>query len=192
MICVHAIEFVLYFRVQPSPDLSLVIEIQTSKGLDLFNHETEGLVSCGWAKFDLFDQHNQVQSGHWRLPFCSPPKSTEFCATSMFIKYQELKVSTRLNVLQELKFNSIWLNTIFLSKLGNMELCLRVANARDGDVQILEKIDPNNTYQYKYISTVCKIFVLCFFIAKFAKISLQHQMSCLGGIKHNPGKPRTM
>ncbi len=40
-----------------------------------------------------------------------------------------------------------------------MELCLRVANARDGDVQTLEKIDPNNTYQYKYIPMVRKIFV---------------------------------
>ncbi|XP_016140237.1 coiled-coil domain-containing protein 17-like [Sinocyclocheilus grahami] len=59
--------------VQPSPDLSLVVEIQTSKGLDLFNHETEGLVTCGWAKLDLFDQHNQVHSGHWRLPFRSLP-----------------------------------------------------------------------------------------------------------------------
>lgn len=63
----------LYFRVQPSPDLSLVIEIQTSKGLDLLNHETESLVTCGWAKLDLFDQYNQVQSGHWRLPFRSLP-----------------------------------------------------------------------------------------------------------------------
>lgn len=64
---------VFHFRVQPSPDLSLVIEIQTSEGLDLFNHETEGLVTCGWAKLDLFDQHNQVHSGHWRLPFRSLP-----------------------------------------------------------------------------------------------------------------------
>ncbi len=73
MICVHAIDFVHYFRVQPSPDLSLVIEIQAFKSLDLFNHETEGLASCGWAKLDLFDQHNQVHSGHWRLPFRSLP-----------------------------------------------------------------------------------------------------------------------
>ncbi|XP_016389875.1 coiled-coil domain-containing protein 17 [Sinocyclocheilus rhinocerous] len=110
-------------RVQPSPDLSLVVEIQTSKSLDLFNHETEGLVTCGWAKLDLFGQHNQVHSGHWRLPFRSLPVQASLSPGQL---------------------NSV-------PQLGNMELCLRVANAHDGDVQTLEEIDPN---QYKYISMV--------------------------------------
>ncbi|XP_042614355.1 coiled-coil domain-containing protein 17 isoform X2 [Cyprinus carpio] len=108
-------------RVQPSPDLSLVIEIQTFEGLDLFNHETEGLVTCGWAKLDLFDQHNQVHSGHWRLPFRSLPVQASLSPGQL---------------------NSV-------PQLGNMELCLRVANACDGDEQTLEEIDPNNTNQYK-------------------------------------------
>ncbi|KAL1272759.1 hypothetical protein QQF64_028621 [Cirrhinus molitorella] len=113
-------------RIQPSPDLSLVIEIQTSKGLDLFSHETESLVACGWAKLDLFDQHNQVHSGHWRLPFHSLPVQASLSPGQL---------------------NSV-------PQLGNMELCLRVSNACDGDLQTLAKIDPNNTNQYKYISTV--------------------------------------
>ncbi|KAF4112267.1 hypothetical protein G5714_007062 [Onychostoma macrolepis] len=118
-------------RVQSSPHLSLVIEIQTSKGLDLFNHETEDLVTCGWAKLDLFDQHNQVHSGHWRLPFRSLPVQASLSPGQL---------------------NSV-------PQLGNMELCLRVANARDGDVQTLEKIDPNS-YQYKYISMVVSNTIL--------------------------------
>ncbi|XP_026069309.1 coiled-coil domain-containing protein 17 isoform X1 [Carassius auratus] len=119
-------------RVQPTSDLSLVIEIQTSEGLDLFNHETEGLVTCGWTKLDLFDQHNQVNSGHWRLPFRAPPVQASLSPG-------------QLNSVQQ---------------LGNMELCLRVANARDGDKQTLEEIDPNNTNQYKSISMVASNTVL--------------------------------
>ncbi|XP_050967478.1 coiled-coil domain-containing protein 17 isoform X2 [Labeo rohita] len=119
-------------RVQPSPDLSLVIEIQTSKSLNLFNHETEGLVAYGWAKLDLFDQHNQVHSGHWRLPFHSLPVQASLSPDQL---------------------NSV-------PQLANMELCLRVANAHDGDLQTLAKIDPNNTSQYKYISTVVSNAIL--------------------------------
>ncbi|XP_073708239.1 coiled-coil domain-containing protein 17 [Garra rufa] len=142
-------------RVQPSPDLFLVIEIQTSKGLDLFNHETEGLVACGWAKLDLFDQHNQVHSGHWRLPFHSLPVQASLSPGQL---------------------NSV-------PQLGNMELCLRVANARDGDLQTFAKIDPNNTNQYRYTSTVRKIFIKIFSILRCFLISsqkllinLRHQM----------------
>ncbi|ROL44455.1 Coiled-coil domain-containing protein 17 [Anabarilius grahami] len=113
-------------RVQPSPNVSLVLEIQTSKGLHLYNHEIKDLVTCGWAKLELFDQHNQVYSGHWRLPFRSLPVQAS---------------------LSPVQLNSV-------PQLGNMELCLRVANARHGDVQTLVKIDINNTNQYKYPSTV--------------------------------------
>ncbi|XP_051753965.1 coiled-coil domain-containing protein 17 isoform X2 [Ctenopharyngodon idella] len=112
-------------RVQPSPNVSLVLEIQTSKGLHLYNHEIKDLVTCGWAKLELFDQHNQVYSGHWRLPFHSLPVQAS---------------------LSPAQLNSV-------PQLGNMELCLRVANARHGDVQTLAKIDINNTNQYKYPST---------------------------------------
>jgi len=66
-------EFVLHFRVQPSPNLALVLEIQTSRSLQLYNYETKDLVTCGWAKLELFNEHNQVHSGHWRLPFRSLP-----------------------------------------------------------------------------------------------------------------------
>ncbi|XP_043098599.1 coiled-coil domain-containing protein 17 isoform X2 [Puntigrus tetrazona] len=60
-------------RVQPSTDLSMVLEIQTSEGLDLLKPESEGSVIRGWTKLDLFDQHSQVHSGHWRLPLRSLP-----------------------------------------------------------------------------------------------------------------------
>ncbi|KAK7144822.1 hypothetical protein R3I94_011037 [Phoxinus phoxinus] len=121
-------------RVQPSPNLTLVLEIQTSKGLHLYNYETKDLVTCGWAKLELFDEHNQVHSGHWRLPFRSLPVQAS---------------------LSPVQLNSV-------PQLGNIELCLRVANACHGDVQTLAKIDINNTNQYKYPSMVCKMFIKIF------------------------------
>ncbi|XP_051986910.1 coiled-coil domain-containing protein 17-like isoform X2 [Xyrauchen texanus] len=109
-------------RIQPPPYLSLVVEIQASGCLDAYNHEFEGLVSCGWAKLELFDQHNQVQRGHWRVPFRSLPVRASLSPSQV---------------------NSV-------PQLGNMELCLRLVNSHDGDVQTLAKIDPNHISQYKY------------------------------------------
>ncbi|XP_051563739.1 coiled-coil domain-containing protein 17 isoform X2 [Myxocyprinus asiaticus] len=115
-------------RIQPSPYLSLIVEIQASGCLDAYNHEFEGLVSCGWAKLELFDQHSQVQRGHWRVPFRSLPVRASLSPSQV---------------------NSV-------PQLGNMELCLRLVNSHDGDVQTLAKIDPNHISQYKYPPVVCK------------------------------------
>ncbi|KAA0712953.1 Coiled-coil domain-containing protein 17 [Triplophysa tibetana] len=111
-------------RIQPSSNLSLVVEIQASEGLDLYSHKNGGLVTRGWAKLELFDQHNQVYSGHWRLPFRSLP----------------VKVS-----LSPAQLN-------FVPQIGITELCIRVINACDEDVQTLAKIDHNTISQYKYPS----------------------------------------
>ncbi|KAG8003276.1 Coiled-coil domain-containing protein 17 [Nibea albiflora] len=40
------------------------------------------------------------------------------------------------------------------NQVGNMELCLRLVNGRDGDVQTLAKPDPTNTTHYKYPAVV--------------------------------------
>lgn len=46
--------------MQPSPSLSLVVEMQAARDLDVHNHEVFKLMSCGWTKMELFDQYNQV------------------------------------------------------------------------------------------------------------------------------------
>ncbi|KAI7807485.1 putative coiled-coil domain-containing protein 17 [Triplophysa rosa] len=119
-------------RIQPSSNLSLVVEIQASEGLDLYGHENGGLVTRGWAKLELFDQHNQVYSGHWRLPFRSLP------------------VQVSLSPAQ--------LN--FVPQIGVTELCVRVVNACEEDVQTIAKVDHNTISQYKYPPMVSKITTL--------------------------------
>ncbi|CDQ60854.1 unnamed protein product [Oncorhynchus mykiss] len=116
-------------RMQPSPSLSLVVELQAAGGLDAYSQEVQRLVSRGWARLELFDQHNQVQSGYWRVPV------------------RALPIRPSLSPVQ--------LNSV--PQVGNMELCLRVVNARDRDVQSLAKIDPSNTSHYKYPSMVSNI-----------------------------------
>ncbi|XP_046906009.1 coiled-coil domain-containing protein 17 [Hypomesus transpacificus] len=113
-------------RMQPSGSFSLVVEVQAAGGLDECGQEIQRLASCGWARLDLFDPHNQVRSGHWRAPVRSLPVRP---------------------ALSPGQLNSI-------PQVGSMELCVRVVNARDGDVQTLAKIDPSNTTQYKYPSMV--------------------------------------
>nr|XP_001341200.5 coiled-coil domain-containing protein 17 isoform X3 [Danio rerio] len=113
--------------VQPSPDFSLVMEIQTLRGLDFYNHETEGFATFGWAKLELFDQHNQVHSGFWRLPF-------------HFLPVQAALSSFQLNSMPQ---------------LSKMEVCLRIVNACDGDARSFAKMDPNIN-QYKYFTVVTK------------------------------------
>ncbi|XP_065154193.1 coiled-coil domain-containing protein 17 [Paramisgurnus dabryanus] len=109
-------------RIQPSPYISLIVEIQASGGLDFHSHETGGLVPQGWATLELFDQHNQIHSGHWRLPILSLP------------------VRGSLNPDQ--------LNSV--PQMGNMQLCVRIVNACDEDAQSLVKIDPKHISQYNY------------------------------------------
>ncbi|KAM9531055.1 coiled-coil domain-containing protein 17-like isoform 2-T2 [Salvelinus alpinus] len=116
-------------KMQPSPSLSLVVELQAAGGLDTYGQEVQRLVSRGWARLELFDQHNQVQSGYWRVPV------------------RALPIRPSLSPVQ--------LNSV--PQVGNMELCLRVVNARDRDVQSLAKIDPSNTSHYKYPSMVSNI-----------------------------------
>ncbi|XP_030646999.1 coiled-coil domain-containing protein 17 [Chanos chanos] len=109
-------------RMQPSPSLSLVVEVQGSGASDRSAHVIQNLVPRGWAQMELFDQHNRVLSGFWKVPFRVLP----------------LRPS-----LSPAQLNSV-------PQLGNMELCLRIVNARDADTQSLAKIDPNDIGHYKY------------------------------------------
>ncbi|XP_035813588.1 coiled-coil domain-containing protein 17 [Amphiprion ocellaris] len=109
-------------RIQPSPYLSLVVELQAARDLDDNNHEVFKLASYGWTRLELFDQYNQLRSGHWRVPVRSLP----------------IRPSGSIAQL-----NSI-------PQVGTTELCVRLVNGRDGDVHTLVKLDPHNTSHYKY------------------------------------------
>ncbi|KAK2908156.1 hypothetical protein Q8A73_009229 [Channa argus] len=109
-------------RIQPSPSLCLVVEVQAARDVDVFNQEVLELVSCGWTQLELFDQYNQLRSGFWRVPVRSLP------------------VRPSLGLAQ--------LNSI--PQVGNMELCVRLVNGRDGDAQTAAKADPISIGLYKY------------------------------------------
>ncbi|XP_051803590.1 coiled-coil domain-containing protein 17 [Acanthochromis polyacanthus] len=108
--------------IQPSPYLCLVVELQAARDLDDYNHEVYKLASCGWTRLELFDQHNQLHSGHWRVPV------------------RTLPIRPSGSIAQ--------LNSI--PQVGTTELCVRLVNGRDGDVQTLIKPDPHSTSHYKY------------------------------------------
>nr|KAF6505962.1 hypothetical protein HJG63_007838 [Rousettus aegyptiacus] len=75
-----------------------------------------------WASLVLFDRDQRVLSGRWRLPLRALP----------------LDPSLSLG-----KLNGI-------PQVGQAELFLRMANARDADVQTLAEINPASAHEYKY------------------------------------------
>uniref|UniRef100_A0A671Y3M8 Coiled-coil domain containing 17 n=1 Tax=Sparus aurata TaxID=8175 RepID=A0A671Y3M8_SPAAU len=118
-------------RIQPSPSFSLVVEVHAARDLDVHAQEVFKLAPCGWAQMQLFDQFNQLHSGHWRVPLrCLP-------------------IRPSLSLAQ--------LNSV--PQVGNMELCVRLVNGRDEDVQTLAKPDPASTSHYKYPAMVGQIFI---------------------------------
>ncbi|XP_070765069.1 coiled-coil domain-containing protein 17-like [Enoplosus armatus] len=110
-------------RIPPSPCLCLVVEVQAAaRDLDVHSQEVLKLASCGWTRMDLFDRHNQLRSGHWRVPV------------------RGLPIRPSLSLAQ--------LNSV--PQAGNMEMCVRLVNGRDGDAQTLAKPDPTSTSHYQY------------------------------------------
>ncbi|XP_076871019.1 coiled-coil domain-containing protein 17 [Brachyhypopomus gauderio] len=120
-------------RTRSSPALSLVVEVHTPRGLGSQNEkESQGLVPQGWARLLLFDQHKQLQTGFWRVPFRALP-------------VRPLLSTDQLNSVPQ---------------LGDMEICLRVVNARDGDIQCLAKIEPDHTSHYKHPPVIAHAAIL--------------------------------
>ncbi|CAH2220422.1 Hypothetical predicted protein, partial [Pelobates cultripes] len=109
-------------RVRPASSIALVMELQASEGFNPYGQAVQHLSSCGWSKLDLFDQHNQVLSGHWTLPV------------------RALPLRPGLSTGQ--------LNTV--PQVGKAELFLRVINARDAELPSLTEIDPRNASVYQY------------------------------------------
>ncbi|XP_040264098.1 coiled-coil domain-containing protein 17 [Bufo bufo] len=109
-------------RVRPSASISLIMELQAAGGFNLYGQEVQHMSSSGWTKLDLFDQHNQVLSGRWKLPI------------------RALPIRPGLNTGQ--------LNTV--PQVGKAELYVRVINARDADLQSMAEIDPRNSSLHHY------------------------------------------
>ncbi|XP_073499706.1 coiled-coil domain-containing protein 17 isoform X2 [Phyllobates terribilis] len=109
-------------RVRPSSSISLIIEFQVAGGFNTYGQEVQHMSPSGWTKLDLFDQHNQVLSGRWKLPV------------------RALPLRPGLSTGQ--------LNTV--PQVGKAELYLRVINARDADLQSMAEIDPRNSLLYNY------------------------------------------
>ncbi|XP_069498487.1 uncharacterized protein [Ambystoma mexicanum] len=109
-------------RVRPLTSIALVIELQASGGFNPYGQELQRMSSRGWAKLDLFDRHNQVISGRWKIPVRALPIKPEL-------------TMEQLNAVPQ---------------VGMVELYLRVVNARDADVQAMAEIDPRNAAMYQY------------------------------------------
>ncbi|KAM3939358.1 coiled-coil domain-containing protein 17-like [Leptodactylus fuscus] len=109
-------------RVRPSPNISLIIELQASGGYDPYGQEVSRLVPRGWVKVDIFDYQNRVISGHWKVPIRILPVKPSLTTGSL---------------------NGV-------PQLENTELFIRLVNARDGDEQSTYPIDISNATQYKY------------------------------------------
>ncbi|XP_034738042.1 coiled-coil domain-containing protein 17 [Etheostoma cragini] len=112
-------------RMQPSTSLSLVVEVQEARDVDV-DGQVVKLESCGWTRVELFDHYNQFCSGHWRVPV------------------RRLPIRPSLNLAQ--------LNSVH--QVGHLELCVRLVNGRDEAVQTLAQPDPTSTSHYKYPAVV--------------------------------------
>ncbi|XP_074077660.1 coiled-coil domain-containing protein 17 [Macrotis lagotis] len=75
-----------------------------------------------WTCLQLFDPEYRVLSGRWRLPLRALPRAPG---------------------LHPKQLNAI-------PQAGRIELCLRIANARDAEIQALARIDPAQGREYRY------------------------------------------
>ncbi|XP_071983213.1 coiled-coil domain-containing protein 17 isoform X2 [Engystomops pustulosus] len=109
-------------RVRPSSSISLILELQAAGGFNPYGQEVQHMSSAGWSKLDLFDQHNQVLSGRWKLPVRALPLRPGLS-------------TGQLNAVPQ---------------VGSAELFLRVVNARDADLQSMAEIDHRKASLYHY------------------------------------------
>ncbi|XP_068127428.1 coiled-coil domain-containing protein 17-like isoform X2 [Hyperolius riggenbachi] len=109
-------------RVRPSPNISLIIELQASGGYDPYGQEVSRLIPRGWVKLDIFDNQNRVISGQWKIP----------------IRILPVKPSLTTGALNG------------VPQLEHAELYIRLVNARDADIHSTHPIDITNSVFYKY------------------------------------------
>ncbi|XP_038616068.1 coiled-coil domain-containing protein 17 [Tachyglossus aculeatus] len=113
-------------RLRPCPALSLLMALEASGGFSPSGGELEGLKPRGWAKLRLFDPEQRALSGRWRVPLRALPADPSLTPEQL---------------------NGV-------PQAGRAELYLRVANARDAEVQSLAVVDPSNAPDYLFPPTV--------------------------------------
>uniref|UniRef100_F6R8P6 Coiled-coil domain containing 17 n=1 Tax=Ornithorhynchus anatinus TaxID=9258 RepID=F6R8P6_ORNAN len=109
-------------RLRPCPTLSLLMVLEASGGFSPSGGELEGLKPRGWAKLRLFDPERRALSGRWRVPLRALPADPSLTPEQL---------------------NGV-------PQAGRAELYLRVANARDAEVQSLAEVDPSRAPDYLF------------------------------------------
>lgn len=105
-------------RLPPSPSVSLICELQTWQG----SSWSRAPEPKAWSSLHLFDQHQRVLSGRWRLPLRALPRDSSLSPG-------------QLNAIPQ---------------VGQTELFLRLVNARDASVQTLAEVNPSSAQEYHY------------------------------------------
>ncbi|XP_061414092.1 coiled-coil domain-containing protein 17 [Lethenteron reissneri] len=116
-------------RLAPSTHTQLLLELQVASAGGGQQPWGAGagaagsrLVSRGWAPVHLFDRHNRLMSGRWRVP---------------------LRLTPVRPGLTPGQVNAV-------PQLGRAEVFLRLVNARDAELQSLAPVDPSNAQSYHY------------------------------------------
>lgn len=129
-------------RLLPSPSVSLVCELQVWQGLAWAGAPQPK----AWASLVLFDRHQRVLSGHWRLPLRALPRDLSLCLGQLngipqvSVEDGDWVHSSRVQM--QYHFTS--------PQVGQAELFLRLVNARDAGVQTLAEVNPANAHKYQY------------------------------------------
>ncbi|XP_060764573.1 coiled-coil domain-containing protein 17-like [Neoarius graeffei] len=113
--------------VQPASSISLVMHVQASGGYDIYGHKVTHLAPRGWLKLHIFDHHNHVISGRWKVPVRLLPAKPSMTMAEI---------------------NAV-------PQLDNAELYLRIVNTRDAEIQSSVPISITNAgiYQYPPVQT---------------------------------------
>ncbi|XP_072515429.1 coiled-coil domain-containing protein 17-like isoform X2 [Salminus brasiliensis] len=109
-------------EVQPAPSVCLMIQVQASGGYDIYGQEVTNLAPRGWVKLDMFDHHNRIISGRWKIPVRILPAKPSMTAAEV---------------------NSV-------PQLDSAELFLRIVNARDAELQSAVPISIHTAGIYRY------------------------------------------
>ncbi|XP_029417152.1 coiled-coil domain-containing protein 17 [Nannospalax galili] len=131
-------------RLPPSLLVSLICELQAWKGTEWATAPQPK----AWTSLSLFDGNQRVLSGRWRLPFRTLPLNP--C-----LSIGQLNEIPQVSVVDgDWVCFKIEMEDFTSPQAGQVELFLRVVNARDADVQTLEEISPASAHKYQFLPPV--------------------------------------
>ncbi|KAK3550315.1 hypothetical protein QTP86_024310 [Hemibagrus guttatus] len=115
-------DYLFLTRLQPASSNSLVMQLQASGGYDIYGYEVTHLAPRGWLKLHLFDHHNRLITGRWKIPVRLLPAKPSMTMAEV---------------------NAV-------PQLDNAELYLRIVNTRHAEMQSSVPISINNAGIYQY------------------------------------------